>query len=200
MDEECDDGVDCNGEESCDLDNETCLPGVSPCDEGEECDEENDVCVSDGEKVSVDIKPGSCPNPLNVRSKGVLPVAVLGTEEFDVTTIDPNTIVMAREGIDGKVPAIRYSYEDVATPFEGELCDCDDLNGDNLNGDDYIDLTLKFRVPQLVGILDLEEVESRETIPLKIMRETEDGTLIIMGEDCVRIINRLRWKPKKPKK
>ena len=137
----------------------------------------------------------------------MLPVAVLGTEEFDVTTIDPYTIVMAREGIDdGKVHVIRYSYEDVATPFEGEeLCDCDDLNGDDLNGDGIMDLTLKFRVPALVDGLDLDGVESRETIPLKIMGETEDGTLI-MGEDCIRIINKLKWwqdklkKPKKPKK
>jgi hypothetical protein len=207
--EDCDDGIYCNGEESCNLDNNTCLPGVSTCDEDEVCNTEDDVCVYDGETdgktVSVEIKPGSCPNPLNVRSRGVLPVAVLGTEEFDVTTIDPDTIVIVREGIDGEVPVIRYSYEDVATPFEGELCDCDDLNDDDINGDGYMDLTLKFRVPELVDGLDLYEVESREIIPLKIMGETEDGTLI-MGEDCIRIINKLKWwqdklkKPKKPKK
>ena len=197
--EDCDDEISCNGEESCDPDNNTCLPGVSTCDEDAVCDEENDVCVYDGKTVSVEIKPGSCPNPLNVRSRGVLPVAVLGTEEFDVTTINPDTIVITREGIDGEVPVIRYSYKDVATPFEGELCDCDDLNGDDLNEDGNMDLTLKFRVPELVDGLDLDEVESRETIPLKIMGETEDGTLI-MGEDCIRIINRLKWKQDKLKK
>ena len=30
-------------------------------------------------EVPVDIKPGSCPNPVNIASKGVLPVAILGT-------------------------------------------------------------------------------------------------------------------------
>src|SRR4030042_5245628 len=42
--------------------------------------------------VAVDIKPGSCPNPMNVKSRGVLPVAILGTAEFDVTTIVPESI------------------------------------------------------------------------------------------------------------
>ncbi|HUW20871.1 MAG TPA: PASTA domain-containing protein, partial [Sedimentisphaerales bacterium] len=34
--------------------------------------------------VNFDIKPGSCPNPLNVGSRGVIPAAVLGAEDFDV--------------------------------------------------------------------------------------------------------------------
>lgn len=72
-------------------------------------------------KVDVDIKPGSCPNPLNLKSKGVLPVAVLGTEEFDVTTIDPLSILLSREEVEEGVAPIRSDYEDVATPFEGEL-------------------------------------------------------------------------------
>lgn len=42
--------------------------------------------------VPIDIKPQSCPNPINVKSRGVLPVAILGTAEFDVTTIDPASI------------------------------------------------------------------------------------------------------------
>ena len=29
-------------------------------------------------EITVDIKPGSCPNPLNLKSNGVLPVAILG--------------------------------------------------------------------------------------------------------------------------
>ena len=53
--------------------------------------------------VAVDIKPGSCPNPLNVKSKGVLPVAVLGTEEFDATQMDPASVRL--EG----VPPLRWA-------------------------------------------------------------------------------------------
>jgi len=40
-------------------------------------------------EVLVDIKPGSYPNPLNVKSKGVLPVAILGTTAFDVSDVCP---------------------------------------------------------------------------------------------------------------
>jgi hypothetical protein len=112
--------------------------------------------------VDTDIKPGSCPNPLNPKSKSVLPVAVLGTQEFDVTTIDPQTILLGREGIEEGIAPIRYSYEDVATPFEGELCDCHDLNGDG-----YLDLTLKFKTQELVDILKLKDVAG-ETIPLTL--------------------------------
>ena len=135
--------------------------------------------------VSVDIKPGSCPNPLNLKSKGVLPVAVLGTEDFDVTKIDPLTILLSREGVEEGVAPIRSDYEDVATPFEGELCDCH-----NLNGDGYLDLTLKFETQLLVETLGLGEVAG-ETIPLTLtgnLRETEDGTPI-EGKDCVLILD-----------
>ena len=206
-DSDCDDGIYCNGKETCvvdsDIDNNICLDGDYPCTENEVCDTENAICVSVDPTVSMDIKPGSCPNPLNVRSRGVLPVAILGTDEFDVTTIDPETILITREGFDG-ILAIRHSYEDVGIPFEGELCDCDDLNENDLNEDGYMDLILKFRVPELVDGLGLKEVESREIIPLTIMGNSVDGTLI-MGVDCIRVINWMqRWQdklknPKKPK-
>ena len=43
----------------------------------------------------LDIKPQACPNPLNVNSQGVLPVAILGTEDFDVTQVDPASVRLA---------------------------------------------------------------------------------------------------------
>ncbi len=39
--------------------------------------------------VALDIHPTSCPNPLNPKSRGLMPVAVLGTADFDVTLLDP---------------------------------------------------------------------------------------------------------------
>ena len=206
FDLECDDEISCNGTEICDVENGTCLDGESPCLENEVCDEVNDVCVETGQTVAVDIKPGTCPNPLNVRSRGVLPVAILGTDEYDVETIDPETILISREGFDPVAP-IRYSYDDVGVPSTGEPCECDELDEDDLDVDDIMDLTLKFSVPELVEGLGLKEVEAGEIVPLKIIIESEDGTL--MGEDCVRIINKFKWwddflekikKPKKPKK
>ncbi|NYT01168.1 MAG: terpene cyclase/mutase family protein [Methanosarcinales archaeon] len=140
--------------------------------------------------VGVDIKPGSCPNPLNLKEKGVLPVAILGTDKLDVGTIDPTSILLSREDIlDKSVPTIRCSYEDVATPFEGELCSCHDLNGDG-----YMDLTMKFSVPDVVATLQLGDLADGTELPLTVtgkLTEEEGGTQI-QGQDCVRIINKVR--------
>jgi len=42
--------------------------------------------------VTIDVKPNSFPNSINPKSKGVIPVAVLTTDTFDATTIDPLSI------------------------------------------------------------------------------------------------------------
>jgi uncharacterized repeat protein (TIGR01451 family) len=89
-------------------------------------------------EVSVDIKPGSCPNPINTKSKGVLPVAICGTEDFDVMTIDPASIELTIEGLDVGVAPLRWSLEDVATPYTGDEDCCHELNGDG-----YLDMTFK---------------------------------------------------------
>ncbi len=57
---------------------------------------------------TVDIKPQSCPNPLNVKTKGVLPVAILGTD-LDVRNIDISTL-----RFNGVAP-VRSGFEDVET-------------------------------------------------------------------------------------
>ena len=45
--------------------------------------------------VAIDIKPGDGPNSINLKSRGVVPVAVLTTPEFDATTVDPATVYFA---------------------------------------------------------------------------------------------------------
>ena len=37
--------------------------------------------------VAIDIKPGSFPNSINIKSKGVIPVAVLSTTDFDASSV-----------------------------------------------------------------------------------------------------------------
>jgi len=61
-------------------------------------------------EVAVDIKPESCPNPLSVKEKGALSVAIVGTEEFDVTQVDPATVTLAG------VSPLRWDVEDSAIP------------------------------------------------------------------------------------
>ena len=41
-------------------------------------------------------RPGACPNPFNRTSHGVLPVALLGTGQVDVTQVDLSTVQLSR--------------------------------------------------------------------------------------------------------
>jgi parallel beta-helix repeat protein len=73
--------------------------------------------------VVLDIKPGAIPNNINVRSNGVIPVAILTTDAFDATTVDPLSV---RFGPQGAMETHRRGH------FE-------DVNGDN-----RLDLVLHF--------------------------------------------------------
>ena len=129
-------------------------------------------------KVSIDIKPGGCPNPLNVKDKGVLPVAICGTEDFDVWTIDTASIRLE------DVAPVRSSYEDVATPMPdgAEVCECTTEGSDG-----YLDLVLKFNVQDIVATLG--EVEDGDEFELTLMGELADGTPI-QGKDCIVVITK----------
>ena len=123
----------------------------------------------------IDIKPGGCPNPVNINSKGVLPVAILGTDELDVSNIDPETITL--EG----VAPLRYSMEDVAAPVvDGLDCDCTTEGPDG-----YVDLTLKFDTQQVIGALG--EVECGQEYILYLTGELNDETPI-EGSDCILLV------------
>ena len=49
--------------------------------------------------VAIDIRPGSHPNSINLGSNGLIPVAILSSEEFDATTVDPETVELAGSGV-----------------------------------------------------------------------------------------------------
>ena len=77
----------------------------------------------------IDIKPGSDPNSINTKSKGVIPVAILGSAIFDVTTVDVTTLVF-----EGASPAHDLADPDVYA---------DHLQDVNLDG--FTDLVCHFR-------------------------------------------------------
>ena len=64
-------------------------------------------------KVEIDIKPSSDPNSINLGSKGVVPVAVLTTDNFDASSVNPITVEFA-----GASP-VRWTMEDVDS--DGDL-------------------------------------------------------------------------------
>jgi len=80
--------------------------------------------------VAVDIEPGSFPNSINPRSNGVIPVAILTTDTFDATTVDPTTVLFGPTGTEAA--AVRSALEDV-------------------DGDGDIDMILHFNT-QVTGI------------------------------------------------
>ena len=130
--------------------------------------------------IAVDIKPASCPNPLNVKSKGVLSVAILGSESFDATTVDATSIRLKG------VPPVRHSFEDVAAPAL-DVADCNCIED---GPDGFVDLTLKFETQQIVEALD--EVEDGDVITLELTG-VGFGEIPIEGADC--IVIRGRRKP-----
>jgi hypothetical protein len=129
--------------------------------------------------VAVDIKPGSCPNPLSVNSRGVLPAAILGSEHFDVHSIDPVSIQLAG------VSAIRSSLEDVATL----LMDADDCECSEAGPDGYADLTLKFNTQEITEALG--DVNDADVVRLTLTGVLQDSTLI-EGTDCIVVRGKAR--------
>lgn len=134
-------------------------------------------------EVPFDIKPTSCPNPLNPRAMGLLPAAVLGTMDLDVTQIDPTSLLL--EG----VAPLRWAYEDVATPFTPYL-DKDQCNDCNEAGPDgHLDLTLKFSTQELV--MALGSLADGECRVLTLTGTLLDGTAFL-GVDVMVVRNRLK--------
>jgi len=80
--------------------------------------------------VSIDIKPGSDPAPINLKSKGVTPIAILTTNVFNAMTVDSNTIC----------------FGDVDDPAGNG--DCTEAHGkdhfDDVDGDGDLDMVLHF--------------------------------------------------------
>ncbi len=192
--------VDCNSNgipDDCDVDDGT----SADCNENgipDECDIASgtsqdvngdgipDECLVVG---NLDIKPGSCPNSYNRNSHGVLPVALVGTDTFDPMDVDLSTVLLTRaDGVGGSVaphegpPGPHSEFEDVAEPFDGELCDCHELEGDGLT-----DLSMKFKTDDVVAALQLNDLPAGDLVRFALTGNFFDGTPF-SADDCIRLV------------
>lgn len=143
------------------------IPGMFTGPGQFEVDDVSLVVVEGSSEIAVemDIKPGSDENPVNLRSRGVLPVAILTTDAFDAADVDVSSLTLGDgDGDDTSVAASHHaSLEDV------------DDDGD-------LDLSLKFRTEELVENGDLAD----GTTELFLNGATSDGTPIV-GSDGVQV-------------
>jgi len=152
--------------------------------------------------VFVDIKPQSCPNPFNLKSKGVLPVAILGTDEFDVYDVNTASIKLfllyEDPPVEIEIQAIagKIDHNDVSTPFE-EQADCNCIE---TGPDGFMDLVVYFDSQELAAAIeDFEDAAGitlldNEELPLYLVAElwanTDPDTYDIGGYDCIRILKK----------
>jgi len=61
--------------------------------------------------VTIEIKPGSDPAPINPKSAGVIPVAILTTQTFNAATVDASTVRFGKTGTEAT--AVRSALQDV---------------------------------------------------------------------------------------
>jgi hypothetical protein len=124
-----------------------------------------DVDVSTDEKhiPHFDLKPGSCPNPIQIRGGGAaatLPGGVLGNG-FDVTQVD-------------------LTFVDVGTPFDPKSpCECAALGPDGI-----LDINVLFDKSDAITILKLDHEADGSSIPLQIVGLGIGSNSIFAATDC----------------
>ncbi len=173
--------------------NSPCLPGNHPY--GEDCGLIGAWGQGCGEiLISFDIHPRSCPNPFNIKwledidikedkdhpkknKGGVMPAAIVGSGNFDVTEVDISTLLL--EG----VAPIRNSFEDVTRPVTGgDECACTTGGPDG-----FMDLTLKFSRQKIA--VAIGPAEDGDVVILTITGSLMDGTPF-EASDCVTILSK----------
>jgi hypothetical protein len=132
--------------------------------------------------LSLDIRPGTCQNPLNPKSKGVLWVALLGSYNFDVTGVDMSTLHLReyRSSGEGVKPG-RSKVEDVMTaPNSPVACACPTEGPDGFD-----DLSLKFSTVNVGQTIASTHIG--DEVKLELVGLLNDGTPFL-AVDCVRIV------------
>lgn len=93
-------------------------------------------------EVAIDIMPGTDLNPVSLRKRGGLPVAILGSADFDVADVNPSTLTLG----DGTDPDAAVGAKPNGTP---------EVYMEDVNGDGHMDLVAVFATTDLIGLGDL---------------------------------------------
>ena len=115
------------------------------------------------ESVEIDIKPGSDPNSINLKSKGVVPVALLSTEAFDATTVDASTVTFG--------------------PGEATM-DHNSAHLEDVDGDGIVDMVLHFRTQEL----NLDETSTEADLTINSTDPVGNSYASHVGQDEVNIV------------
>jgi hypothetical protein len=161
----------------------------------------DNICIKDV-GLMVDIKPGSCPNAYNLKKKGVMPAAIMGSYVLDVTQLDMDSVRLCL--VDGEnescIAPIRTELEDAGI-FCSECQDCNCIfylpgcdENDVCQYDGLLDLAMKFNSTELASLLIAAEKEPGDLVPLVIKAEYTDSVAlepqVLQGQDCIIIVNK----------
>ena len=87
--------------------------------------EDKEFSVPAGEQltvINIDIKPGSYPNSINLKSKGTIPVAILSTVGFDAPSlVDRKSLTFGKTGDELSLDFCSPSPKDVNNDGLGDL-------------------------------------------------------------------------------
>jgi putative hemolysin len=128
--------------------------------------------------LQVEIAPGLCPKPENVKDSKALTIAILGTGSLDVTRIKPKSIKLSRSGVKRRLTPAAWHVKDVATPRLADACGCWLVPGDKRP-----DLVLEFGVQKMSRKLALLNARPKKTY-LTVSAELDDGTKL-KGRGCI---------------
>lgn len=138
--------------------------------------------------ADLDIRPGSCPNPVSPNSRGLLSMVIVGSETFDVAAVDFGSLTLERTDGFGDVvsPAIRgrqgrMVVVDLASPFQTSDCDCHGTKSDGVD-----DLLVKFPMTEMVQAFQLNALSRGTTVVLTLRGLITDGTPF-QASDCIEI-------------
>ena len=110
-------------------------------------------------------------------------VGLLGTKDFDITQVDSSTVMLSRaDGVGEAIsPQGNPRFKDVATPFEGKLCDCHTAGKDGI-----LDLRAKFKTADMEAAFGFDAEPTGTVIELTLTGALLDGTPF-QANDCITI-------------